>query len=424
MVIPLGGRGRWLGEVGLLLLIAAYLALAGKEFIASHYGSHPDLTSLERAVKLSPGDADYRNRLGRYYAFVVSDPQSASANFQIATALNPHKARYWLDLASIQQITGNQPAQREALDRALQAEPTAPEVAWEAANFFLIAGDTGRAFQQFRVVIENNPPMAGLAMQSCWRASPDTDAMLRDVIPPRTESLIAFANFLMTRKEVEGSIKTWDRLLQLHQKFEERELFDYVRFLVASHRPDAAAVAWEQTVPLLDLASYLPTPDNLIVNGDFSLDILNGGFDWTYVNQSSVHLQLDASDFRQGNRSLSISFEGPGVASAGVQQLIAVHGGTTYDFTAYYKSASFRGAGGPEVVLRDAYSGEVLFRSDPLKDADFWKPVHGKLTTPADTNLLILSIERFPVGSPIRGKLWIDNLELSPETAEAPKDHL
>jgi tetratricopeptide (TPR) repeat protein len=424
MVIPLGSRGRWLLVAGLFLLIAGYVALAGKELAASYYASRPDLTSLERAVRLSPDNADYRHRLGRYFAFIASDPRSASANFQSATALNPHTARYWLDLASIQQVLGNGPAQREALDRALQAEPTSPEVAWEAANFFLIAGDMSRAFREFRVVIENNPPLAGLAMQSCWRASPDADVMLRDVIPPRQDSLIGFLTFLMTRKEVDGSIKTWDRLLQLHQKFEEHELFDYLRFLFASHRPDAAAATWEQTAPLLDLASYLPTPDNLIVNGDFSLNILNGGFDWTYVNQPGVHLQLDSSDFRQGNRSLSISFEGPGIASAGVQQLIAVHGLTSFEFTAYYKSASFQGAGGPEVVLRDAYSGEVLFRSDPLKDADFWKPVHGKLTTPANTNLLLLNIERFPVGSPIRGKLWLDNFELSPASTDISKDHL
>ncbi len=123
-------------------------------------------------------------------------------------------------LASAYQVTGNPAGQREALERALQAEPTAPDVAWEAANFFLVAGDMERAFHEFRVVIENEPPLAGLAMQSCWRASPDADAMLRDVIPARTDSLIAFLTFLMTRKETEGTIKTWDRLMQLHQKFE------------------------------------------------------------------------------------------------------------------------------------------------------------------------------------------------------------
>jgi len=41
--------------------------------------------------------------------------------------------------------------------------------------------------------------------------------------------------------------------------------------------------------------------------------------------------------------------------------------------------------------------------------------VHSKVTTPNSTTLLLLAIERFPAGSPIRGKLWLDDFELSPE---------
>jgi hypothetical protein len=87
----------------------------------------------------------------------------------------------------------------------------------------------------------------------------------------------------------------------------------------------------------------------------------------------------------------------------------------TYDFLAYYKSADFEGAGGPEIVVRDAYDGTPLFVSDPLNDADFWKEVHSKITTPASTTLLALAIERFPAGSPIRGKLWLNDFQLSPD---------
>ncbi len=152
-----------------------------------------------------------------------------------------------------------------------------------------------------------------------------------------------------------------------------------------------------------------------MVNGDFSLDILNGGFDWTYENRTGVEPLLDPSEFHQGHRSLSLNFEGPGISDAGIQQLIPVHGATTYDFSAYYKSKEFEGAGGPQIVLRDAYTGVPLYASDPLKDADFWKEVHSKVTTPDSTNLLKLAIERFPAGSPIKGKLWLDGFELSPE---------
>jgi hypothetical protein len=418
MVIPLAGRQRWL-FAGSALLTVAYLLLAAREFAASHFAFRTDLPSLQRAVHFAPGNAEYRHRLGRYFAFVAASPQTALENYQAATQLNPHQARYWFDLAAAYQVAGNPAGQRDALERALQAEPTAPDVAWEAANFFLIQGDTERALREFRVVIENDSSLAPIALQTCWRVRPDADALLRDVVPHRTDSLIAFLSLLQTKQETESTIKVWNQLVQVHQKFETRYLFDYVRYLVQARRPDAAAAAWEQAASVLNLPAYLPTPDNLIVNGNFSLDVLNGGFDWTYQTQSGVSLLLDPSDFREGQRSLSITFEGPGISDAGIRQWIPVRGATAYDFTAYYKSSAYEGAGGPQIVLRDFYTGEPVFTSDPLNDADFWKAVHSSFTTRASTTLLVLKIERIPAGSPIRGKLWLDDFQLSPESSEA-----
>ena len=136
MAIPLSNRRRWQFAAGVAFLACVYLFLTGKEFAASVFAASPDLPKLERAVRLSPGNADYRHRLGRYFAFIAGDPQSAIDNLRAAVELNPHDARYWFDLAAAYQVTGDIPAQRSSLDRALQAEPTAPDVAWEAANFF------------------------------------------------------------------------------------------------------------------------------------------------------------------------------------------------------------------------------------------------------------------------------------------------
>jgi len=418
MAIPLSTRQRWQFAAGVAFLSCVYLLLAGKEFMASVFAASTGQAGLERAVRLSPGNADYRHRLGRYFEFVGGDPSAAIENLRAAVALNPHDARYWFDLAAAYQVAGDVPRQRAALDRALEAEPTAPDVAWEAANFFLIDGDSGdtdRALREFHVVIANSVSLQDAALRACWRVRPDADVLLRDVVPARTDTLLAFLSLLASKKETDGVIKTWDRLARLHEKFQKRYLYEYVHYLLEMHRPDAAMSAWEQSADTLGLSAYLPTEDNLVINGDFSLDILNGGFDWTYVTRTGVRPLLDPSDFRQGHRSLSLTFEGPGINDAGIQQLIPVRGATTYEFSAYYKSADFEGAGGPQIVLRDAYSGAPLFASDTLNDSDFWKEVHSKVTTPNSTTLLSLAIERFPAGSPIRGKLWLGDFELAPE---------
>jgi hypothetical protein len=165
------------------------------------------------------------------------------------------------------------------------------------------------------------------------------------------------------------------------------------------------------------LTAYLPSSENLIVNGNFELPILNAGLDWQYYKQSSVSLSLDPSDFQSGRRSLQITFNGPGINDAGIFQFIPVQPGTTYDFTGYYKSGDTEGAGGPHLTVQDAYSQQVYYESDELKEAGFWKSASGQFTTSTDCKLVVLRIRRLPAGSPIREKLWVDDFHLVRKTS-------
>jgi len=200
MAIPLSDRRRWQFAAAVGFIACFYLLLIAKEFVASAFASRAELSTLRRAVSLSPGNADYHHRLGRFYAFVAGDAQSAIESLRDAVALNPHDAHYWFDLAAAYQVTGDVVGQRGALDRALEAEPTAPDVAWQAANFFLIDGDIDRALHEFRVVIANDVTLVDAALRECWRVRPDTDALLREAVPANAESLIAFSTLLKSTK--------------------------------------------------------------------------------------------------------------------------------------------------------------------------------------------------------------------------------
>jgi hypothetical protein len=393
-------------------LCLIYVLLAGRLFVASVFGERPALTSLQRAARLDAGNADYRNHLGRYYALVARDPGSAIEPYRAAVQLNPHSARYWFDLASAYQVLGDTSNQTWALEHAIEADPTTPDVAWEAANFYLVQGESEKALREFHVVLENEPPLADLAIQFCWRINPDVDTLLRDVVPAKASAYIAFLNLLMTKQETPATAKVWAALIATPQTFELRYVYEYLQYLLNHKDVDQARLVWQQAAPRFGLSSYLPARNNLIVNGDFSLDVLNGGFDWQYQKQRSVTLTLDPSDFHGGHRSLLITFDGPGVNDAGIRQFIAVQPSTLYQFSAYYKNGEIEGAGGPHLTIQDAYTQTVLYDSDELKEAGFWKSATGEFTTGDDCRLLVLHIRRLPEGSPIRGKLWVDDFRL------------
>jgi tetratricopeptide (TPR) repeat protein len=400
-----------IGVAAALCLI--YVLLAGLLFVASVFAERPELASLQRAARLDSGNADYRNHLGRYYSLVARDPAAAIEPYRAALQLNPHSARYWFDLASAYQVLGDTSNQSWTLEHAIEADPTTPDVAWEAANFYLVQGDNEKALREFRVVLENEPSLAGPAIQFCWRINPDVDALLRDAVPARSEAYIAFLSLLMTKQETAATAKVWSAMMATPQTFEARWVYAYIHYLLDHKDVEQAHLAWQQAAPRFGLSAYLPTARNLVVNGDFNLDVLNGGFDWQYEKQSSVTLTLDPSDFHSGHRSLLITFDGPGVGDAGIRQFIVVQPDTHYEFSAYYKNGELEGAGGPHLTLQDAYTQAVLYDSDELKEAGFWKSATGEFTTAADCRLLVLHVRRLPAGSPIRGKLWVDDFHLA-----------
>jgi len=403
---------KWTVAVLVLAFAALYAAAAARQFVASWLGSRVQLTSLERAAWLDPGNAEYRNHLGRYYDLVERDPASALPYYRVATTLNPHSARFWFDLASAYEVLGDTAGQTAALEHAIQADSMTPDVAWEAANLYLVEGETGKALREFRVVMANDASLAGTTIQYCWRINPDVDVLLRDVVPKNADAYIAFLALLEDKQEIAGTFKVWDALIASQQPFELRYVYDYLRFLIQHKEVDEAVKVWQQSADRFGLSSYLPSSSNLIVNGTFSLNVLNAGFDWQYQKQSGITLTLDPSDFHAGRRSLLITFDGPRITDAGIYQLIAVQPNTTYQFSGFYKNGEIEGAGGPHLTIQDMYTQAIYYDSDELKDAGFWKSVDGEFTTSPDCKLVVLHVRRLPEGSPIRGKLWIDDFHL------------
>jgi tetratricopeptide (TPR) repeat protein len=411
--IALHGPARKVLFLGLcLLFVTVFMGLVAREFLADYFSRRLDLPSLQLAARLEPGNAEYEYQLGRYFLQTQREPETAVRFFRSATALNPHNAGYWLELSRTYRRFANNDQQEEALQHAVAADPSTPDVAWDAGNFYWALGETDKALREFRVVLEQNP--YSLAALECgWKIKPDLDLLLRDVVPRNAEAYSSFLDFLVSRNEPAAAARVWTQMVQLQQTVEPRHVFDYVRYLIDRRDVEHARRAWQQAASLSDLSGYQPSPENLVVNGDFTLPVLNGGFDWMHDKLSDVTLALDPAESHSGHRSLSIIFDSRGIEDAGIRQLIPVDPNTKYDFSAYFKSEGLEGAGGPRFLLEDRFTRATYFASEELKDAGFWKQVGGTFDTGPDTRLLVLRIQRVPAGNAIRGKLWIGGVRLA-----------
>jgi len=390
-------------------MVVFYLALAGSQFLATWLAEKPDLRSLQAALTLAPGNAQYRYRLGRLY---WSDPRLAGEFYKSAVALNPYDSRYWFDLASAEKMLNHPNQQEYALDRAVRAAPTSLNVALEAANIYWSLGENDKALQEFRVILQNDPAHSSAALQDCWKIRPDTDYLLQNIVPLDAGSLSQFLSLLIANNRRPDAAKVWQEMAAVHFPVEARHIFGYIHYLVDQRDVEQARLVWRQAGDLAGLSAYQPSAENQVVNGDFSLPMLNGGFDWLYEQSPAVSLALDSAQFHSGHRSLAIMFDTGGARHVGIRQLIPAKPNAEYEFSAFFKTGELQGAGAATFVIQDAFSGNPYFVSDDLKDTDFWKPVEGRFSTSADATLLVLQIQCFPPNDAMHGTLWIDGVRL------------
>jgi hypothetical protein len=395
------------------VLAAAWLIWsAALDCAASYFADKADSVNLQRAIRLQPRNAEYQFRLGRYESLADREPESAVKALQHATFLNPHKARYWLELASAYQVSGNQDAQLAAMERGTAADPRTPSVAWDAGNLYMVMGDTEKALHEFKLVLDHEPTMASAVLPMCWRVNSDIDILLNGFLPPNPDVYFAFLDFLVSKKETVAAEKVWNQLASLQRPLQRQRAFEFIRFLLNQQEVEAASKVWQQCGALCGLQAYQPSSDNLVVNSNFDRDVLNAGFDWQYVKSRDVSLALDPSQTHDGHRSLLIDFNARSLNDAGIRQFIPVQPATSYDFFGYFKEENLEGAGGPRFALVDSYSNEVIYASDTLSPSDSWKQVNGTFTTGSTTKLLALLVQHAPSEDAIRGKLWISDLRL------------
>jgi tetratricopeptide (TPR) repeat protein len=389
------------------------VAFAGRAYLAAHLAAKPDLANIQRAIRLEPSNAEYRELLGRSLALSGASLDDAISDYRTAVHLNPYEAGYWLDLAGAYQVAGRISEQEQSVEQAVEADPTTPHVAWEAANFFLVQGDQEMALRNFRVVLANDPEAVDSALQLCWRATGDANQVLERALPRRPDLYLSFLRLLISRQELAAAENVWNHLIALNQEFSTPLAFPYFRFLIAKHEVAAAQIAWQQLAGVnRSLQPYLPSGENLIINAGFEENLLNGGFDWWYQLNPHAALAIDTSEFHSGTRSLSVTFDGQRVSEAGISQFIPVKPNTDYEFRAEFRTEELETASGPRFAIADAYSNDSYVLTDDVMGTNPWRLQRARFQTGPNTNLVLLKIVRQPPGPLIRGKLWVDDLRL------------
>ncbi len=405
-----------------LALVAAYVYRTSRGYLAERWMQSTDPAVLERATRLEPQNAETWYRLGRVRSILIQDIPGSIPALQRATALDPRHARYWMDLALAYQYTGNAVAQRKAIETAIRLDAHDPDIAWEAGNYYLLAGDTGETLKLFGAAVEGDPIHRNFSraiLLSLRATHNDYMRVLEEVVPRDPWLYLGYADFLVGMRQYEAADQVWSRTMQMGKRVKPQFASGYLGSLVARNDSERARAAWNslaQIDPELQPYSY---SESLVINGGFEHNILNFGFGWHYTRKDEVALEIDSEAFHSGNHALLMTFGGDPVADIGLQQTVPVDGGACYELSGWMRTSELEGVSGPRLAVRELKSARALAQLPEVSGTHGWQELQQNFRTDATTHFVNLAIVRERAQTAIRGRAWADDVRLTRIAAEA-----
>jgi tetratricopeptide (TPR) repeat protein len=411
MRIPLSSpvrKAAFLSGCTTACLLAWVLCL---QSLAEYWLTRPGtVEGFQRAARIQPLNAFYPQVLGT--ALIPSDFQRAASMLEQSARINPHSSATWLSLSQAYAVLGDNKRQHDAILHALAVDPTDINVEWDAANFLIQNGQLDPALHLICEVVKDDPARAGQAMQIAFRATGGDLTKTLLAIPATASARLQFVRWLIDHDQPSLADEVWPTVVSAPGKVRESDVLFYFDSLIGRHEVSQARSVWNTIQTIDSDIRRRSDSDNLVVNGDFEQNLLNGGFDWRYTHTDGIHVTLDTSIFHGGTRSLALQFDGDNINDAGVYELVPVEPDTQYTIRAFARADDLEGANGVRLAVTDYYSNTMLVSTDEIIGSTSWRETTADFLTSPATRLVKINLVRLPSLGRIRGQLWIDDIKM------------
>jgi hypothetical protein len=409
-------------RIFLLMSLLFFIYLAVRRAVAAAYFRKGSPNAVQTAIRWDPANPEYYDALGTLMHLYADRGNSDEIVllYQNATRLSPHDAHFWADLGAGYDWAGRSNDALDAFQRARRLFPNSPEINWRLANFYVRAGKIPEALRTLQMVLQEDGTAGRRVFTLATNATRDRNALL-EMLPPQPPVFFDYLNFLIERGDIVAAEEVWARILQLGLPFDLREAFPYLDGLIQHGELGQLSKTWSalaQRFPA-QVQSMVPS-SNLVTNGGFESDILNGGLDWRVLPIEGSVVSLDPVGVFEGVRALRITFDGSRNIDYGhVFQYVPVQAKTRYRFSGHMRVQDITTDSGPRFQACDAYDmGNIFVSSENLVGTSGWSEQHAEFTTLPDTRLLLLRVVRSvsnKLDNQIAGTVWIDDVRLISE---------
>jgi hypothetical protein len=414
----------------MFLSLAALVTLVGsaeaiKIAAVTTLGKSGDVSAVQKALAMDPGNPILHDRLTQLYGDSPeqSNLSTALQEARRATALNPNKSDYWLTLASTCESLSDNACADQAVERALDLSPMAPQVWWVAGNHYLRTDRPDSALPCFHRLLELSPGYAAPTFALTLRAYDDPKMILAKVIGNEEDPQLglAFADFMSANNDFDAAHQAWTRIASKGAPFPFAAVQPYLERLLGQAQYQEARTIWSQLEGRGVISKPADSePGNLLFNGGFEQPPLGAGFDWRSQPSSYVSVDFaDASPYA-GAHCLRVDFPvGQNDEFEPVYQIVPVVHDQAYTLTAYVRSRDITSDSGPRLRVTDPDCPSCLDAStDTTVGSTPWHKVTLRFSAGPKTQAVRVSVWRprsrvFPME--ISGTFWLDAVSVRAE---------
>jgi tetratricopeptide (TPR) repeat protein len=390
------------------------------------------------ALKYDPSNAVLWWHRGRLNQYALESPNidAATEDYAHALTLNPRIGQAWVDSSDCFDRAGKFSEAEEALEKAFAVHTYSPLIRWQAGNFFLRRGNLPKMYECFRLASQYDDQKLDIAIEIAWKIDPDHERIMENLIPDTLVSNLKYLRFLVAQDELDLAGPVWQRCMKSEipedMILKPSSAYQFIDRLLARSRVEDALHVWNDILRksrsgLVDNRLQLkPTTlesdqENLVWNGSFENEILNGGFDWRHLDIPSIQFQVDAGNRMQGLKSLRVQFGDANLASILLCQVIPIPKSGPYQLDFYLRTEGLTTDQMPYISVGDYREASRVFaRSTSFPPTAAWSKFTVPFTANDDCKVVLLALQRersIKFDNQIKGNLWLDGFTIHALTA-------
>ena len=406
------------------LLIGLWLCFFGIRSAIARYGAEGETAQrLELAVRLEPDNPRYWYLLGRYQQYNFEEPNStlAQKSYRKAIALNPVDTNAWLDLGMAYELEGKTAEAREAYLQAKKSYPTSADVSWQYGNFLLRQGDRPGAYAELRRAVEADPRRAEAAFSLAYRANPDIDEILEQLLPARQSVYVDVIGLAARTNQLAVGKMVWDQLVKLHPRLGIGDVDSLASGLLLAGEFSEARRVWDEGVATMNLPLLLGPQGTVIWDPSFESGIRDATFAWHFRPiVQGVKIDFDKTETHSGSQSLRLTFDGkhnPDLEAACTNAIVQPN--TRYRFSGWIKTNEITTEYGIGFRLHSV-EDNAMVKTRELHGSNPWTLVDQTWTAGPKVHRVQICVTREASDNPevrISGNAWVDDVNLVPQPA-------